>query len=116
MVLYASISDYRSIDLAMENYYNDTEKFNRKYRETKVEVKKAPDKPSHYEDFFKVYAGNFSRSLSLSFIAAGTDYIDSDGIMKLYTDLGISMEDVVTIVLPYYCKMQSYVILCTGKD
>ncbi len=31
--------------------------------------------------------------------------------MKLYTDLGIGLDDVVTIVLPYYCKMETYVLL-----
>jgi hypothetical protein len=44
-------------------------------------------------------------------LAAGTDVIDTEGILKLYTDLGISLEDVLTILLPYYFKMDSPVLI-----
>lgn len=39
-----------------------------------------------------------------------TQTIDSNGLLQLYTDLGISLTDVATIIFPYYCSMIDFVL------
>ena len=58
----------RNLELAMENYLNDSDKYNRKYKDTKPKGKPVPvpDKPSEYDGFFRQYAGTPPPSLSRS--------------------------------------------------
>ncbi len=39
----------------------------------------------------------------------GGDVIDSNGMLKLYGDLGLDMTDPAAIVLSYHCNMQQCV-------
>lgn len=42
----------------MENYFNDSEKYAKKYSKPKAKAPPAPvDKPSDYDAFFQSYAG-----------------------------------------------------------
>ena len=83
-----------SLEVSMDNYLNDPEKHNKEFK------KKGFSKPS--VSFFSKYAGKFFRGK-----IGGNDHIDTEGLMKLYTDLGINLYDSVTVVFPYFCKMQS---------
>ena len=83
-----------SLEVSMDNYLNDPEKHNREFK------KKSFSKPS--TSFFSKYAGKFFWEK-----IGANDYIDTEGLMKLYTDLGINIYDSVTIVFPYFCKMQN---------
>lgn len=39
----------------------------------------------------------------------GEEFIGGEGLLQLYKDLNVAMDDPVTIVFPYYCNMKSYV-------
>lgn len=43
-------------------------------------------------------------------VEPGTGFIGIEGLKRLYDDLEVSMEDPITIILPYYCAMKGYVL------
>lgn len=100
---------YRNLELAMENYFNDSEKYIKKYGKPKPKIPVPPpaDKPSDFDTFFNQYAGKEWRIQNFTWVVKGSDFIDWDGLIKFYTDLGVGLDDVVTVVIPYYCKMES---------
>ena len=85
-----------NVENAASAYLDDGEKYNKKYTKAKPAIKAEVGKPSDYDTFFKEYA------------APGSEAIEMDGLMKLYTDLGIALDDVITTILPYYWKMETY--------
>jgi hypothetical protein len=85
-----------SLEVAMDNYLNNPDKYIK-------EFKKKDSKKSSTALFSK-YAGKFFWRR-----VGGNDYIESEGLLQLYKDLNISMEDSATIVFPYYCNMKNFV-------
>jgi len=84
----------------MDGFFQNSEKFIKEFAAPKSEPKKIDaSKPTEYDAFFKVYA------------SPSGEAIEMEGMMKLYKDLGVSMEDVITLIIPYYCKMQDVVFL-----
>ena len=97
----------RNLQVAMDNYLNDSETFIRKYQAAKPKTSPVPvpDKQSEYDAFFRQYAGKQSSPWS----GPEGDVIDTNGLLKLYGDLGLDMTDPVAIVLSYHCNMQQCV-------
>jgi hypothetical protein len=88
-----------NVENASNAYLDDTDKYMKKYEKLKpkAEVKKHDaGKPSDYDTFFREYA------------TPGTDFIEMEGLMKLYEGLGIELTDVITTLLPYHWKMESF--------
>lgn len=60
---------------------------------------------------WKQYTSDMQVLSNIILIDEETGTIDSNGLLQLYTDLGIDMMDPATIIFPYHCNMTNFVIL-----